>query len=120
MHPAPLLQPAHNLGQSGEPGLGETREVAHPACAGRSFRQARKDHVLEVAYPGVLLQLGVQGGHENRGLTPHIRDVARRLAKAGYAALALDVLSREGGTASLDSDTVSGALTGAGAPRPCS
>jgi carboxymethylenebutenolidase len=55
--------------------------------------------------------------HENRGLTPHIQDVARRFAKAGYAALALDLLSREGGTASLDSDQVSGALTKAGATR---
>lgn len=36
--------------------------------------------------------------HENRGLTEHIRDVARRLAKAGYAALAIDLLAREGGT----------------------
>lgn len=55
--------------------------------------------------------------HENRGLTPHIQDVARRFAKAGYTALALDLLSREGGTASLDSDAVSGALTKAGAAR---
>ncbi len=55
--------------------------------------------------------------HENRGLTQHIQDVARRFATAGYAALALDLLSREGGTASLDSDAVSGALTSAGAPR---
>ena len=55
--------------------------------------------------------------HENRGLTPHIEDVARRFAKAGYAALALDLLSREGGTASLDTDAVSGALTRAGAQR---
>jgi carboxymethylenebutenolidase len=55
--------------------------------------------------------------HENRGLTPHIQDVARRFAKAGYAALALDLLSREGGTASLDSDAVSGALTSAGSAR---
>jgi len=38
--------------------------------------------------------------HENQGLTDHIRDVARRLAKAGYVALAPDLLSREGGTAS--------------------
>jgi carboxymethylenebutenolidase len=43
--------------------------------------------------------------------------VARRFAKAGYAALALDLLSREGGTASLDPDAVPGALTQAGAPR---
>ncbi|WP_104060782.1 dienelactone hydrolase family protein [Arthrobacter sp. 4R501] len=55
--------------------------------------------------------------HENRGLTRHIQDVARRFAKAGYAALALDLLSREGGTASLDSDAVSGALTSAGPQR---
>ena len=55
--------------------------------------------------------------HENRGLTPHIQDVARRFAKAGYAALALDLLSREGGTASLDRDAVPGALTSAGAQR---
>jgi carboxymethylenebutenolidase len=37
--------------------------------------------------------------HENRGLTDHIRDVARRLAKAGYVALAVDLLSKQGGTA---------------------
>ncbi|MDI3211037.1 dienelactone hydrolase family protein [Arthrobacter sp. AL12] len=55
--------------------------------------------------------------HENRGLTPHIEDVARRFAKAGYAALALDLLSREGGTAGMDRDAVPGALTAAGAER---
>lgn len=36
--------------------------------------------------------------HENRGLNPHIRDVARRVAKAGYLALAVDALSPFGGT----------------------
>ena len=36
--------------------------------------------------------------HENRGLNPHIRDVARRAALAGYNALALDFLSPLGGT----------------------
>ncbi|MFN8590723.1 MAG: dienelactone hydrolase family protein [Thermomicrobiales bacterium] len=36
--------------------------------------------------------------HENRGLTPHIRDVARRYAAQGYLACAVDLLSREGGT----------------------
>ena len=39
--------------------------------------------------------------HENRGLTPHIRDVARRWAVEGYLAVAVDLLSREGGTAAL-------------------
>jgi len=39
--------------------------------------------------------------HENRGLTEHIRDVTRRWARQGYVAAALDLLSREGGTASI-------------------
>lgn len=47
--------------------------------------------------------------HENRGLTEHIRDVARRWAVEGYAAVALDLLSREGGTDSIeDQDSISG------------
>jgi carboxymethylenebutenolidase len=36
--------------------------------------------------------------HENRGLNPHIEDVARRVALAGYIALAPDALSPLGGT----------------------
>lgn len=36
--------------------------------------------------------------HENRGLHPHIEDVARRVALAGYMALAPDLLSAQGGT----------------------
>jgi carboxymethylenebutenolidase len=39
--------------------------------------------------------------HENRGLTEHIRDVARRWAVEGYFAVAIDLLSREGGTDAL-------------------
>lgn len=36
--------------------------------------------------------------HENRGLNDHIRDVARRIALAGFHALAPDFLSPAGGT----------------------
>jgi carboxymethylenebutenolidase len=36
--------------------------------------------------------------HENRGLNDHIRDVARRLAVAGFSAIAPDWLSPAGGT----------------------
>ena len=39
--------------------------------------------------------------HENRGLNEHIRDVARRFAAEGFVALAPDLLSRLGGTASM-------------------
>ncbi|GGK03880.1 YghX family hydrolase [Luteimonas terricola] len=43
------------------------------------------------AVPGVVVV------HENRGLNPYIEDVARRVAKAGFAALAPDGLSSVGG-----------------------
>ena len=41
---------------------------------------------------------GVVVIHENRGLNPHIEDVARRVALEGYLALAPDALSPVGGT----------------------
>lgn len=41
---------------------------------------------------------GVLVIHENRGLNPHIQDVARRVALAGFTALAVDALSPLGGT----------------------
>ncbi len=44
------------------------------------------------SFPGLIII------HENRGLTPHIQDVARRFANQGYVALAPDLLSRLGGT----------------------
>jgi len=54
-----------------------------------------------LAYPS-----GVQGKlapgiivvHENRGLTDYIKDVTRRVARAGFVGLAPDLLSRQGGT----------------------
>jgi len=64
--------------------------LARPAGAGR--------------YPIVLVC------HENRGLTRHIEDVTRRAAKAGYVALAVDLLSREGGTAKHEFDAIPGIL----------
>lgn len=36
--------------------------------------------------------------HENRGLNPHIQDIARRLALDGFLAFAVDMLSPLGGT----------------------
>jgi carboxymethylenebutenolidase len=68
--------------------------------------------VEDITYPGDgitmkgYLAKPKQGGksgavvviHENRGLNPHIKDVARRAAKAGYLTLAPDALSGTGGT----------------------
>jgi carboxymethylenebutenolidase len=48
--------------------------------------------------------------HENRGLNPHIEDVTRRLAKVGYVALAVDLLSRQGGSAQVGESNLPGAL----------
>lgn len=52
--------------------------LARPAAAGK--------------YPSVVVI------HENRGLNPHIEDITRRLALAGFLALAPDALSASGGT----------------------
>jgi carboxymethylenebutenolidase len=55
--------------------------------------------------PGVLVI------HENRGLQPHLQDIARRLAKAGFVALAVDLMSKQGGTAKFtDTAQISSAL----------
>lgn len=42
--------------------------------------------------------------HENRGLNEHIKDVTRRVAKAGYLAMAPDALSETGGTPANEDD----------------
>ena len=54
---------------------------------------------------GYLARLGSKGKrpaviviHENRGLNPHIQDIARRLALEGFLAFAVDMLSPLGGT----------------------
>lgn len=44
-------------------------------------------------YPGIIVI------HENRGLLPHFKDVSRRYAKNGFVALAVDLASRLGGSA---------------------
>jgi carboxymethylenebutenolidase len=60
----------------------------------------------EGAYPAVLVC------HENRGLTDHIKNVTRRVAMAGYVGLAVDLLSRQGGTGAIgDASQVPGILS---------
>jgi carboxymethylenebutenolidase len=75
------------------------------AAAGEEVRFAGPDGeligVLATADPprGAVLVI-----HENRGLTAHIRSIPARLAADGYTALAIDLLSAEGGSASLPSE----------------
>jgi carboxymethylenebutenolidase len=53
--------------------------------------------------------------HENRGLTPHFFDLVGRFAKESYSALCVDLLSAQGGTASLK-DPAAAPTTLAGTP----
>jgi carboxymethylenebutenolidase len=70
-----------------------TRGVTFPGPEGRTIQGAW----APAAQPrGAVLVI-----HENRGLNDHIRSVAGRLAASGYSALAIDLLSAEGGTAAL-------------------
>jgi carboxymethylenebutenolidase len=55
--------------------------------------------------------------HENRGLTDHIKSVAGRLAASGYAALAVDLLSEEGGTAKFSDPAQATAALNAAPPE---
>lgn len=68
-----------------------TERVTYPAATGEMkayMARPKKDK----KYPVVMVI------HENRGLNAHIEDVARRVAKAGYLAIAPDALSPFGGT----------------------
>lgn len=56
--------------------------------------------MAEGKYPSVVVI------HENRGLNPHIEDVTRRLALAGFLALAPDALSAAGGTPNDNPDQI--------------
>lgn len=58
------------------------------------------------SYPGVFII------HENRGLVEHSKDIARRYAGQGYVALAIDLVSRKGGSGA-DTTANMAALAGA-------
>lgn len=120
--PAPATQPGAvmetPLPATGSPDLG----AETPAAGSTRGQAAAGEDILfpgeGVDLMGYLARPDREGAspvvlvcHENRGLTDHIKDVTRRLAAAGYAALAVDLLSRQGGTASLSSDQVPGALS---------
>jgi carboxymethylenebutenolidase len=68
-----------------------TEWIRYPAPSGemRAYLARRKD---EEKRPAVIVI------HENRGLVPHIQDVARRMALEGFLTLAPDALSPLGGT----------------------
>jgi carboxymethylenebutenolidase len=78
-------------GPVGPPAL-PTEAITFPGRQGRTLQAAW----AKAGNPkGAVLVI-----HENRGLTEHIKSVAGRLAASGFCALAIDLLSAEGGTAS--------------------
>jgi carboxymethylenebutenolidase len=89
----PLLENRHARAEvvpKDDPRL-HTEYVKYPGATGdvrASLARPKKDGKL----PGVVII------HENRGLNPHIEDVARRMALEGYVAVAPDALSPLGGT----------------------
>ena len=73
-------------------------DVTYPGGAGdvKAYLAMPADRAGKL--PGVVVV------HENRGLNPHIKDVTRRLALEGFVALAVDLLSRLGGTPPSDEE----------------
>jgi len=95
----------------------EWRNVTYPGKAGtlqallaspRPYSRPSRGRADGMAGP----QPGVIVIHENRGLVEHTRDVTRRMAKAGFVALGIDFLSRQGGTAAFADDTARAAAYG--------
>jgi carboxymethylenebutenolidase len=69
----------------------DVRDVSFKGKAGDVFAYLAKPKGAG-SYPSVIVI------HENRGLVEHIKDVARRYAKEDFVALAVDLVSRAGGT----------------------
>jgi len=72
----------------------ELQDVTYPGAAGEMKGYLAIPKNAAGKLPAVIVI------HENRGLNPHIRDVARRMALEGFVALAPDFLSPKGGTPS--------------------
>ena len=90
----PLLQNNYALAAivaEDDPRIATTRGTFPAAGVDVGFYEAKPAEAAG-ALPGVIVI------HENRGLNPHIEDVARRFATEGFIALSVDLLSSVGGT----------------------
>jgi carboxymethylenebutenolidase len=104
------LAPSDDETPSAEPGMQASTPAAEPV-PGASPEMAIPTEEITFPGPNGTLQGAWASAaqprgavlviHENRGLNDHIRSVAGRFAAAGYSAIALDLLSEEGGTAAL-------------------
>ena len=96
------LSPQYALANQVDPGdpaiKAETIEVSSPNGHGTTKAYLVKPAKAEGKVPGVVVV------HENRGLNPYIEDVARRVAVAGFMALAPDGLTPLGGYPGTDEE----------------
>jgi carboxymethylenebutenolidase len=108
-------------------GAGSAPATAGTSAAAGASSTGAGEEVRFAGPNGELIGVAAAGGaprgavlviHENRGLTPHIRSIPPRLAADGYTALAVDLLSEEGGTANLPTEgDATAALSNAPAER---
>ena len=70
----------------------ETSRITYPGATGEMKGYLARPKEAAGKLPSVIII------HENRGLTPHIQDVTRRVALEGFLALGVDMLSPLGGT----------------------
>lgn len=107
--PAPS-RPSSSTGASAPPGMDNavrTEPVSWPGPNGE----------LQAAWAAAAKPRGgVLVIHENKGLNDWVRSVAGRFAGAGYSALAVDLLSEEGGTGRFADPAEATAALGAATP----
>jgi carboxymethylenebutenolidase len=104
--PSPAAASTPTAGGTGTTKPGESVRFAGPAGELQGAWAAAKDP------RGALLVI-----HENRGLTPHFFDLVGRFASASYSALCVDLLSAEGGTASLEDPAAAPTMLGNAPPE---
>ena len=88
-------------------GIAASPAAAQQIAPGDTRLDTAKTSGSEAGHPATAYFAAPKGGralplvlviHENRGLTPHIEDIARRVALAGFRAIAPDLLAPQGGT----------------------
>jgi carboxymethylenebutenolidase len=82
------------------PAAAEAPAAAPVPTRGITFAGPQSRKLMGAWAPARRTRGGVLVIHENRGLNDDIRSVAGRLAASGYSALAIDLLSEEGGSGS--------------------
>lgn len=99
-------------GSASPPGLSTALPTAAITFAGQDGRTLQGAWAAAAQPRGAVLVI-----HENKGLTEHIRSVAGRFAGIGYSALAVDLLSEQGGTGAFQDPAEATAALGKIAPE---